>query len=131
MQGNILIIDDEEFIRNEIQRLFKRNGFESKKAAHAFEALELIRHEHFDIVYTDMKMHSIDGAEVCKLIKEIDPYTTVVLISGSPYAIENRKIDFLKNGGVDKFLRKPFSSGEIIAVTREILSRRNNDRIAS
>jgi len=124
MKVKILVVDDDELVLGELQKLFQKNGFESKIASDGFNALDLIRREHFDIVYTDMKMPRLDGADVCKMIKEFSPDTLVVLVSGSPHAIADRQIAFLKNGGIDKFLRKPLSAQEIITATKELIDQK-------
>lgn len=129
-KANILIVDDDKDIAIEMQKLFSRNDFSSKVALSGPEAIELVRQEYFDIIYTDMKMPQMDGVMICKEVKKISPDTVVIIFSGSPHAMEKRQIDFLNRGGVDLFLRKPVSKEEILSATRDVLKAVERNRLS-
>lgn len=120
-KAKILIIDDEEEIVVEMQKLFARNGFPVKVALNGKEALKLVRQEYFDIVYTDMSMPVMDGVAVCKEVKKISPDSVVIVFSGSPHAMAKHQVDFLGHGGVDLYLRKPILSEDLLTTTKDVL----------
>lgn len=128
MKPRILVIDDDYVILMEMQNLFAKNGFDTKIAIDSFEAKELISHEYFDIVYTDMRMPGLDGADVCKIVKRLSPDTAVIIFSGSPSAMVNRQAEFLANGGIDMYLRKPVSNDDLLAATEKALKQRKKHK---
>ncbi|MDD5634173.1 MAG: response regulator, partial [Candidatus Omnitrophica bacterium] len=105
-KAKILVIDDEKLVLLGLQRIVEDAGYEVKTSIRGKEAVEMVRSEKFDIIFTDMKMPEMDGVEVCDAIKKIDPEMNVILFSGTPQGLAKRQIDFLNVGGTDKYLRK-------------------------
>jgi CheY-like chemotaxis protein len=120
-QGKILIVDDEELVGMFFKRVLQESGYEVKVAQSGREALELARKERFDIVYTDLVMPEMNGVEVCKQIKKLNPKTEVIMISGHPAQIGRYVLPFFEAGGQDKILRKPVSEEEILEVAAKAM----------
>jgi signal transduction histidine kinase len=92
----LLVIDDEEGIRKVLTISLSDAGWTVRSASSAEEALALFRQERFPIVLTDIKMPGMDGLQLLKALKEIQPETEVVLMTGHGdlgLAIQGIKLD--------------------------------------
>ena len=100
----MLIVDDnEEFCRN-VTDILELKGFEVMTALDGFEALELVKQDGFDLVLMDVKMPVMNGVETFKKIKEIAPYTPVIMVSA--FAFEDLIREALRDGAFG-YLKKP------------------------
>ncbi|MFC1709363.1 response regulator [Candidatus Omnitrophota bacterium] len=131
MKPKILIVDDDWAVLMKMQKLLFKDGFEVKIAFDSSEAKELVCRENFDIIYTNMSLSWIDGADLCKIVKTISPQTIVIVFSGSPQAMMDRLGAFLANGGMDLYLRKPLTNEEIVSSTYRALQKRERKKILS
>ncbi|MFH1287725.1 MAG: response regulator [bacterium] len=120
-KGRILIVDDIEIVLTALQRVFEDAGYYVRTALNGKEAVETVKRESFDIVYTDMIMPGMNGVEVCKEIKSISPDTEVILFSGTAHGVAKYQIEFIASGGREELLRKPLSKNEMLGVTEKIL----------
>jgi YesN/AraC family two-component response regulator len=121
-EGKILVVDDEQIVLTGLRRIFEDSGYYIKTALTGRDAIELVKQEHFDIVYTDMVMPGTNGAEICREIKKISPDTEVILFSGTATGVTQFWREFIAEGGTDKMLRKPLGKEEMISATEDILS---------
>lgn len=120
MKIKVLLVDDEELILLGWQYMLETEGYQVLTALNAEKAIEIIRKENPDILITDLIMPGMNGVELCKKAKEINPKIEVVLISGHPVGLKNFQIDFIKAGGRDEFLKKPLYKDEIINTIKKI-----------
>jgi YesN/AraC family two-component response regulator len=81
-ENKILLVDDEEGIRKVLGISLADSGYEVLSAAEGAEALDIFRREQPGIVLTDIKMPGMDGIELLRRIKEKNPETEVIMISG-------------------------------------------------
>lgn len=102
----ILIIDDEEVIREGVQRALSGRGYTIAKAENGEKGIEMIRNQGFDIVLLDLMMPGIDGFAVLDWIKEHRPAIEVVVITG--FATVSKAVTAMKQGAFD-FVGKPFT----------------------
>jgi len=106
-QPHILIVDDDGFIRDAVQRITKTLGYKSTLAKNGNEALQLAKEEIFDLIISDIYMPVMDGNELILHIREMQEYknTPFLFLSGS----DERKT-WIKNlnAGADDFISKPF-----------------------
>lgn len=119
---NVLIIDDEEDMRNLIQMYLENSGFRCYRAASGNEGYEMIQHEHIDIVILDIMMPGEDGFQVCEKIRNKYPLPIIFL---SAKGEEWDKVKALQLGG-DDYIVKPFSPGELIARINAVMRRTGN-----
>ncbi|GBE06499.1 MAG TPA: response regulator [Nitrospirae bacterium] len=119
-KGNILLVDDEEIVLVGWREELKSAGYTVRTASNPQKAIDMVREEKPDIVFTDLAMPKMDGVEVCRQIKAIYPDTEVVFVSGHPQEIEVHLMDFVNAGGRDEYLRKPLLENELIEVTEKI-----------
>ena len=83
-KGNVLIVDDEEFIRDIVRECLSSTGHNVMIGGDGDQAIELIKKNHLDITFLDFSMPNKDGIELLREIKGIDPNSTVVIISARP-----------------------------------------------
>jgi DNA-binding NtrC family response regulator len=118
---NILIIDDEESIRDSCTQVLKKQGYGAKAARDGEEGLKFFKKEFFHLVFLDLKLPGIDGMEVLNKIKEENPGTPVIIITG--YASITSAVECMKRGAFD-YLAKPFGPEELRILTKKALESR-------
>jgi len=116
--ANILVVDDEHSMREFLEIMLNKEGYQVATAAGGGEAIDLLKNSDFDLVITDIRMKEIDGLEVLKKCKELHPNTIVIMISA--YASTSTAVEAMKWGAYD-YLPKPFKVREIKAVIRDAL----------
>jgi two-component system phosphate regulon sensor histidine kinase PhoR len=107
---HILIVDDEQDIRDGSERILTRMKFNVSTAASGQEALEVFQEITPDIVLLDLKMPGMDGMEVLERIRKINDNTIVIVITG--YATVETAIQAMKHGAYD-FIPKPFEPDQL------------------
>jgi PAS domain S-box-containing protein len=117
----ILVVDDEKGVVHSCVRILERQGFTVSGLTDSQAAPALLQQESFDLLLTDIKMPRLDGLELLRLAKEIDPHLTVVLITG--YGTMEDAINAIRLGA-QGFLMKPFEPEELVATIKDNLARR-------
>ena len=116
--ATILVVDDENSMREFLEIMLNKEGYDVATAAGGGEAVNLLQKQDFDLVITDIRMKEMDGLEVLKKCKELQPSTIVILISA--YASTSTAVEAMKWGAYD-YLPKPFKVREIKAVIKDAL----------
>ncbi len=116
MEKKILVVDDEDFHRELMQKLLSKLGYEVAVAESAEEAFSLLKKEKFPVIITDLIMLEMDGVEFCQMIRETDTKTVVIALSGYT---ELYDIEKLKEAGFDNHLTKPFKIETINQAIKE------------
>jgi len=128
MKARILVVDDELVICKSCEKIFRRAGHTVKYATSGKEAIEILKMETFDVVFTDLKMVDIGGMEVLQTVHEKYPDTIVVIITG--YATIASAVETMRYGAFD-YLPKPFTPSEILAVLDKAMEKRELIKITS
>lgn len=115
---HILVIDDEQRIRDACRMVLKSMGFTVETASDGPKGLDLIEEKHFDILLLDLMMPNMSGFEVLSRVRDIDPDTVVIVITG--YATLEHSIEAMKKGAFD-FIPKPFTPDQLRAVVTKSL----------
>jgi CheY-like chemotaxis protein len=102
---SILIVDDEKHMADTLRDTLKVKGHQAKVAYSALEALDEVKKSSFDCVIADILMPKMDGVELCRVIKEIQPKLPVILITGYE---PNKLVNEGKEAGANAVLIKPF-----------------------
>jgi len=114
--ATVMVVDDEQDIRDASERILTRTGFKVIKATRGDEALDILDKERIDIVLLDLKMPGMDGLEVLERIRMLDETIQVIVITG--YATVETAIEAMKQGAYD-FIPKPFEPDQLrIVVNR-------------
>jgi DNA-binding NtrC family response regulator len=119
-RGSVLIIDDEQDIRDVLALELGREGFEATTAEGGHAALAAARRRRFDLAITDLKMPGMDGIATLEGLKAIDPAIQVLIATG--YASEQTRAACMERGACG-YLQKPFDLDEIVAAVRRVLVR--------
>ena len=120
-KGTILVVDDEEIMREILETLLTREGYEVKLASSGEEGLDLARALPFDAAVVDIMMPGINGIETLDELRRIDEDLAVIIITA--YASIESAISAMKSGAFD-YITKPFKNDEVLVVIRNAMERR-------
>jgi len=121
-RGRVLVVDDEEVIRDSFARALRKEGHIVRTAADGLEGLEVFQEFHPDLILIDLKMPGKDGIDVLEEMEEMDPDAVKIIITG--YATISLAVDAMKKGAYD-FLAKPSTPDEIRLAVKRGLEHRN------
>jgi len=116
---NLLVVDDEAVIREGMRRILASQGYHVETSASGRTAIEKIQEQDFDVVITDLKMPGMDGIEVLKTIRILQPEVPVIIITG--YSTVDTAVEAMKNGAFD-YIAKPFTSDLIIEKVQKAIN---------
>lgn len=103
----VLVVDDDPVVGKSFNRVLSQDkGYVVITAQNAAEALERLREQEYDVVFTDIKMPGMDGVELTERVKASRPWTPVVIITGYGTTANEQRA---KAAGVSDFMRKPLS----------------------
>jgi CheY-like chemotaxis protein/glycine cleavage system H lipoate-binding protein len=122
-KAKILCVDDEEIILDSFRKILVLDGYSVDTVQSGQEAINLIKNNHYDFVFTDLKMPEMDGVEVTKKVKYLRPDIDVVIITG--YATVETAVATMKDGAMD-YVQKPFTEDELLAFVKQILIKRQD-----
>lgn len=123
----VLVVDDDAVVGRSISRVLSEQGYQVRETLSGLEALEELDHQHYDMVFTDIKMPGMDGLHMTSRLKKNHPGMPVVIITGYGTEANEQKARDL---GVAGFLRKPFSPQTIIDNADRVLRERNETMAA-
>jgi two-component system response regulator HydG len=118
---SIMIVDDEEIIRESFLHWFEKLGHQVEAAASGLEALEKLEKLPFEVLFVDIKMPGMDGIELLGKVKEEYPETIVVIITA--YGSIETAVKAMKMGATD-YLLKPFKPEQLSLVLEKIAHQR-------
>ena len=116
---NVLIVDDEERIRDIIKEYLDFEGYTYDEASNGMEAIEKIKENEYSVVILDIMMPKVDGFTV---VREVRKFSDVPVIMLSARGEEYDKL-FGFEMGVDDYITKPFSPKELVARVKAVLKR--------
>jgi DNA-binding NtrC family response regulator len=119
-EHRILIVDDEEVVRDSLCKWFKGAGYFVESAAGSRKALEAIQEKDFDIALIDIKMPGMDGMELQDRLREADPELAVIIMTG--YASVETAVRAMKQGAYE-FITKPIDPDELSRLVVNVLER--------
>ncbi|MGB8359406.1 MAG: sigma-54 dependent transcriptional regulator [Bacteroidales bacterium] len=112
---SILIVDDEESVRDSLYNWFIEDGYDVECAENAKKALALLESREFDIVLADIKMPGMDGMEMHKRIRALNKDTIVIIMTA--FASVDTAVQALKDGAYD-YVTKPFDPDDLSHLIR-------------
>ncbi|MCL6622091.1 MAG: endopeptidase La [Syntrophobacterales bacterium] len=119
--SRVLVVDDEEIARTNLEYILQKDGYQVDTAASALEALDKLARREFDVVLTDLKMERMDGLQLLEAIKAQAPATEVVMITG--YATVGTAVDALRKGAAH-YLPKPINLEELRRTVQELAEKK-------
>ncbi|UCE32407.1 MAG: response regulator [Burkholderiales bacterium] len=102
----VLVVDDDPVVGRSFNRVLSNKGYVVTTAENAHEALERLRGDEFDLVFTDIRMPGMDGLELAEQVKARRPWTPVLIITGYGTEADEKRAEA---AGVSRFLHKPLS----------------------
>ncbi|HZK93557.1 MAG TPA: sigma-54 dependent transcriptional regulator [Prolixibacteraceae bacterium] len=112
---SILIVDDEESVRDSLYNWFLEDGFRVECAENAKKALTILESDQFDIILADIKMPGMDGLEMLRRIKSLKPDAIVIVMTA--FATVDTAVKALKDGAYD-YVTKPFDPDDLTHLIR-------------
>lgn len=121
LNDKILVVDDEQSMREFLEIMLKKEGYQVSLASNGEEASQLAERDIFDMVLLDIRMPKMDGISALKKIKATSPETIVIMITA--YASTDTAIHAMKEGAYD-YITKPFKIEEIKLIIRNALEKK-------
>ncbi len=118
-RGKLLVVDDEASIREFLEIMLKREGYDVRTVDNARSGLEELKTRSFDVVLTDINMPDFDGLELLSEIKSQNPDMIVVIMTA--YGSAESAVRAMKNGASD-YISKPFQIEELLVVLEKCLA---------
>jgi PAS domain S-box-containing protein len=119
--SRLLVVDDEENVLLTIAAILSQRGYQVETASSGQEAIDRIAKEPFDLVLTDLSMKEVDGIEVVGAVREHQPDTVAIMLTG--YASLDSAIEAIRRGAYD-YLTKPTNIEEMIQTVERGLEKR-------
>lgn len=121
--AHILVIDDEEFIRDAVEIMLGHDGHTADLAENGVIATDMFFKKHYDLVILDVFMPVKGGLETMLDIKRINKSSKVLIMSGGSENIEKTLyLNKIKNLGADAIIAKPFSHSELSEIINQLIA---------
>ena len=118
----VLIVDDDQSIRSVLSDMVRTAGpYQTDIAMDGMDGMEKVRHDEYDIIFTDIKMPRMGGLEFMQEVRKLNPMIPVVVISA--YAYLETAISAMKQGAAD-FITKPFTFNDIRHILNKVIRER-------
>jgi DNA-binding response OmpR family regulator len=118
MEDKVLVVDDEQQVRELLGNFLEKEGYEVVLASNGEEAIELTRKESPQVILLDLKLPGIDGIETCRRLKMEDSTRFIPIIMITAYS--DNKMEAI-DAGADDFINKPFDLVELSVRVKSIL----------
>lgn len=124
----ILVVDDEQAVRESLRRSLSFNGYDVLLAPDGVEAIAIVQDENPDIMVLDVNMPNMDGLEVCRTLRS-EGWGRPILMLTARDGVSDRVAGL--DAGADDYLPKPFALEELLARVRSLVRRAAADANAS
>ncbi|MBU2446744.1 MAG: sigma-54 dependent transcriptional regulator [Bacteroidetes bacterium] len=124
-ETRILIVDDEQVVRESLKHWFEEDGYKVDVSEDAFNVLEILKPDKWDIMLVDIKMPKMSGLELLEKVKAVDQECVVIIITA--YASVPTAVQALKNGAFD-YVTKPIDPDELSHLIEKAIKHKNLQR---
>ena len=124
----ILVVDDEQAVRESLRRSLRFNGYEVLTANDGLEGVETVRAKNPELLILDVMMPNMDGLEVCRTLRS-EGWDRPILVLTARDGVSDRVAGL--DAGADDYLPKPFALEELLARVRSLVRRASADSIAA
>ncbi len=125
MSRTVLVVDDDPLVRETLEDLLSDNGFEVSLVESAEAALLAVSDREFGLVLSDIRMPGKDGMELLPELRELRPYTPVILMTG--FASIDSAVRAMREGAFD-YITKPFRNDELLVSLERAFTFRTLER---
>lgn len=119
MSMNILVVDDDELLRNELSEWLTREGYDATSTGSGETAVDMVKTQDFNLILTDLKMPGMNGLDVLKAVKKIRPSVHMIMITA--YGTIDTAVEAMKIGA-DDYICKPFEMDQMRSVIENMIS---------
>ena len=123
--ARILVVDDDETIRNTIKAILEDEGYLVDSAATGSEAVQKTKKTAYNVALLDIRLPDMEGVELLKLMKDTVPRTRKIMVTGYP-SMQNAIAALNKNA--DAYLVKPVDIAKLLSTVKEQLQLQENER---
>jgi PAS domain S-box-containing protein len=123
--NKILVIDDDEEMRNVLTHFLKRKGYEVHLAKDAYEAFEQVEGSHYDLLLVDIMMPHLTGLELLRALKENSKLEDFIIVTGSDSNNHREEARLL---GTKGYFAKPFDPEELLSLIASVLEKKGTER---
>ncbi len=116
--GTVLVVDDNEDLREALTILLSRRGYRCESAKNGVDAIQRVRQVRFDAVITDVEMPKMDGIALTRELRQCFPALPVMIMTGCS---DDRQKDIAVRAGAKEFLNKPFLVADLITKLHKVL----------
>ncbi|MCA1961217.1 MAG: endopeptidase La [Desulfomonile sp.] len=120
---HVLVVDDEDTARTNMEHVIRKEGHEVCTAANGLEALNCLQNETFDLIITDLKMDKMDGIELLEVARQSSTRPEIMLVTG--YASVDSAVDAFTKGAA-YYLTKPYKLDELRSAVNRILEKKRH-----
>jgi two-component system response regulator PilR (NtrC family) len=124
-KARILVVDDERGMREFLEFMLARKGYEVKCAQSGTQALEMLEKESWDLLLCDIRLGDISGLDVLRQARSLSPAPVVIMISA--FASTQTAVEAMNEGAYD-YIPKPFDNDELVQTIANALERRTLER---
>ena len=124
----IMIIEDDEEMRSLLKDFFEEEGFETDSVSNGVDALRMFSEDHFDLVITDIRMPGLTGLDILPRIRRLKPETPVIVMTA--YGSDDVRRRAFERGATT-YLEKPIQLSKLRSVIREMVSRKELEKLGA
>jgi CheY-like chemotaxis protein len=121
----VLVVDDEEVVRDLVSRMLRRAGYHVLCAVHGGDGLRRLRAEEVDVLITDMLMPEMNGIELIEAVRQEMPDVKVIAVSGVDSRV--RYLHTALQRGADAMLLKPVGRADLVQTVEQVIAERRGE----
>lgn len=126
MNENILVVDDEAEVRKTLSRILSQEGYSVETAETGKQAIKACQKSNFDVALIDIKLPDMEGTQLLNWIKEKQPHTVKIVITGFP-TLENAMETV--NEGADGYILKPLDMQKLLEMIQKHLNKETAEHV--
>jgi CheY-like chemotaxis protein len=123
MKKRILVVDDERIVCRAVQKVLEIEGYDVDLATSGEEAVAKAKTDDFNLAFIDLVLPGIDGVEVCKQLKAINPKIKAVIMSGYLSKLKEKQSEFEALEGCTGVMEKPFGGEDVTRMADDFFVR--------
>ena len=120
MAKTVLIVEDNELNMKLFRDLLEAHGYLTSGTSNVFEALDLVRKLHPDLILMDIQLPQVSGLEVTRWIKDDPELRSIPVVAVTAFAMKGDE-ERIREGGCEAYLSKPISVGKFIETVRRFI----------
>jgi two-component system cell cycle response regulator DivK len=120
MAKTVLIVEDNELNMKLFRDLLEAHGYLTSGTSNGFEALDLVRKLHPDLILMDIQLPQVSGLEVTRWIKDDPELRSIPVVAVTAFAMKGDE-ERIREGGCEAYLSKPISVGKFIETVRRFI----------